>query len=137
MATIQTRTAVQLHNKTLDDYGYPLPPDTKTKLRKFGIRASKGVLGACISAFMTTVGFLLWLGRRGKHLPPLTPQTFHPRRILVIRLDLIGDLVLSLTVVRALKRAYPEAEIDLLALPSSAQVVVADPNLTEIITYDP
>ncbi len=137
MATIQTRTAVQLHNKTLDDYGYPLPPDTKTKLRKFGIRTSKGVLGACISAFMTAVGFLLWLGRRGKHLPPLTPQTFHPRRILVIRLDLIGDLVLSLTVVRALKRAYPEAEIDLLAVPASGAIARPDPDLHEVICYDP
>ena len=38
--------------------------------------------------------------------------------------DRIGDLVLSLTVVRALKRAYPEAEIDLLAVPDYWQDVV-------------
>ncbi len=75
--------------------------------------------------------------QRGQKHPPLTPQTFHPTRILVIRLDLIGDLVLSLTVVRALKRTYPEAEIDLLAIPASAKVATFDPNLTEIITYDP
>ena len=55
----------------------------------------------------------------------------------MIRLDLIGDLVLSLPVMRLLKRAYPEAEIDLLAIPSSAQVVATDPELAEIITYDP
>ena len=45
--------------------------------------------------------------------------------------------MLSLTVVRALKRAYPEAEIDLLALPASAKVATYDPNLSQIITYDP
>lgn len=65
------------------------------------------------------------------------PQTFHPRRILVIRLDLIGDLVLSLTVVRALKRTYPDAEIDLLAVPASSKIAMHDPDLHEIIGYDP
>ncbi len=137
MAITQTQTAVQSHNNTLDDYGYPLPPDRKAKLRKFGIRASKSVLGACIAVLMTIVGFLLWSARRGKRLPPLTPQSFHPRRILVIRLDLIGDLVLSLTVVRALKRAYPEAEIDLLAVPASSAIARHDPDLHEVIGYDP
>src|SRR5205085_758871 len=34
-------------------------------------------------------------------------------------------------------RTYPEAEIDLLALPASAKVAKYDPNLAEIITYDP
>jgi len=55
----------------------------------------------------------------------------------VIRLDLIGDLVLSMTTVRALKHAYPDTAIDLLALPASAKIVTGDPDLNEIITYDP
>ncbi|HEV2583495.1 MAG TPA: lipopolysaccharide heptosyltransferase II, partial [Ktedonobacteraceae bacterium] len=38
---------------------------------------------------------------------------------------------------RALKRTYPQAEIDLLALPSSAKIVEGDPDLASIITYDP
>src|SRR5579883_2212803 len=137
MATTQTQSAVQSHNNTLDDYGYPLPPGRKKQLRTLGIRISKSVLGACISVLMTIAGFLLWPGRRGKHLPPLTPQSFHPRRILVIRLDLIGDLVLSLTVVRALKRTYPDAEIDLLAVPASGAIAWHDPDLHEVIGYDP
>ncbi len=86
---------------------------------------------------MSIIGGLLWLARLGKHHPPLTTQSFHPQRILVIRLDLIGDLVLSLTVVRALKRTYPDAEIDLLATSASAKVALHDPHLSEIITYDP
>ncbi len=121
----------------VDNYGYPLPPGTYKRVRKIGIRASKGVLLKCIYLVMSLLGVLLWLGRLGKKYPPLTPQSFHPRRILVLRLDLIGDLVLSLTVVRALKRTYPQAEIDLLAIPSSARIALNDPNLSEIITYDP
>ena len=137
MATTQTQTPLQSNSSALDDYGYPFPPDKKKRLRTLSIRTSKSALGACTSVLMTIVGFLLWLSRRGKHVPPLTPQTFHPRRILVLRLDLIGDLVLSLTVVRALKRAYPDAEIDLLAVPASGKIALHDPDLHEVIGYDP
>lgn len=121
----------------LDDYGYPPPPDARWKLRKKSIGASKTMLGACLYICMCVVGAMLWLGRMGRRLPPLSPRMVQPRRLLVIRLDLIGDLVLSMTVVRALKRTYPGAEIDLLALPSSAPVVSGDPDLTQIITFDP
>jgi lipopolysaccharide heptosyltransferase II len=86
---------------------------------------------------MSLLVVLIWLGRIGKKYPPLTSHKTHPRRILVIRLDLIGDLVLSMTTVRALKNTYPDTAIDLLALPTSAKVVMGDPDLNEIITYDP
>ncbi len=125
----------QLRN--VDAYGYPMPPSSRRRLRKAVIRTSRGILGRGIYLLLSIIGCLLWLQRRGKRYPALTPATFHPRRILVIRLDLIGDLVLSLTVVRALKRTYPQAEIDLLAIPASARVATFDPNLSEIITYDP
>ena len=125
----------QLRN--VDDYGYPMPPSTRRKVRKSVIRTSRGIIGTVIYLLLSIIGCLFWLGRWGKRYPRLTPATFHPKRILVIRLDLIGDLVLSLTVVRALKRTYPEAEIDLLAIPASAKVASFDPNITEIITYDP
>jgi lipopolysaccharide heptosyltransferase II len=52
-------------------------------------------------------------------------------------MDLIGDLVLSLPVVRLLKQTYPEAEVDLLALPSSAKIIEHDPDIANVITYDP
>lgn len=125
----------QLNNT--DNYGYSLPPTPRAKLRKRIVHTSRSMIGKIIYLLLSIIGLFLWLRRLGKRYPPLTPATFHPRHILVIRLDLIGDLVLSLTVVRALKRTYPEAEIDLLALPASAKVASYDPNLSEIITYDP
>jgi lipopolysaccharide heptosyltransferase II len=130
-----SQTYKQQHN--LDNYGYPLPPDSRRRLRKKIIRTSKSILGNFIFLVMSLIGGLFWLGRKGMKYPPLTAQNVHPLRILVIRLDLIGDLVLSMTAVRTLKRSYPEASIDLLALPASAKVVMHDPDLNEIITYDP
>src|SRR5437660_7245276 len=136
IAKRMTQTAQPLHNHR-DEYGYPTQPDSRRKWRDLIVYSSKRILLTIIYSFVSVIGCFLWLGRLAQKQPPLTPQTFHPRRILVIRLDLIGDLVLSLPVMRLLKRAYPEAEIDLLAIPSSAQVVAHDPDLAEIITYDP
>ncbi len=121
----------------IDDYGYPTRPASQRKLRNISVHTSKRVLLGCIYLLLSIIGAFIQLKSSDKHQPPLTPQSFHPRRILVIRLDLIGDLVLSLTVVRALKRGYPDAEIDLLALPSSSSVVSHDPDIAEVITYDP
>src|SRR6266516_3243100 len=123
--------------KNVDEYGYPMPPSSRQKLRKTVVRTSRGIIGQGIYLAMCIVGAFLWLSHLGKKYAPLKAQSFHPKRMLVIRLDLIGDLVLSLTVVRALKRTYPEAELDLLAIPASAKVAAYDPNLSEIITYDP
>ena len=123
--------------QTVEDDGYPQRPDVRRTLRNAVVHGSKFLLLKLIYLLMSSIGGLLWLGRRNRPLPALTPQTFHPRHILVIRLDLIGDLVMSLTVVRALKHTYPDAEIDVLAVPSSAAVVKADPDLSHIFTYDP
>jgi lipopolysaccharide heptosyltransferase II len=60
-----------------------------------------------------------------------------PRRILVIRIDLLGDVVLSLPAVRALARAYPEADIDLLVLQSTAGILEGQPGIHRILAYDP
>ena len=130
-----SQTYKQQHS--LDSYGYPLPPDSRRRLRKTTLHTSKSILNIFIYLMMSFLGGLFWLGRMGKKYPPLTTQNKHRRHILVIRLDLIGDLVLSMTTVRALKHTYPDATIDLLALPASAKVVIGDPDLNEIITYDP
>src|SRR5260370_30345487 len=60
---------------------------------------------------IAAVGWLTRTSRAaGAELRPGNPAI---RRILVIRVDLIGDAVLSLPAVRALQRTYPDAEIDL------------------------
>ncbi len=56
-------------NNNHDEYGYPLPPSSRMKLRKAGIRTSKGVLRTGIYLVMSLVGFFLWLRRAGNPTP--------------------------------------------------------------------
>lgn len=67
---------------------------------------------------------------------PLEAPDPRVRRILIIRMDLIGDVVLSLAAVRALRGAYPHAVIDFLAQPSSAAILAGQPDITNVLTYD-
>lgn len=120
-----------------EDDGYPTRPTIKQRSRKVLVRASRACLGLGIYALMSIWGGLLILRSIGTKRPPLQPATFQPQRILVIRLDLIGDLVLSMVAVRTLKRTYPQAEIDLVSVPASAQVIEGDPDLARVIGYDP
>ena len=132
-----TEIHVATHTTEIEDDGYPTRPTPKQRARKTAVRASRGLLGRAIYVAVSLWGALLWLGRLSKRYPPLRPETFHPRRILVIRLDLIGDLVLSMVAVRALKRTYPGAEIDLISVPASARVIEGDPDLARVLGYDP
>lgn len=59
------------------------------------------------------------------------------RRILVVRVDLLGDVVLSLPAVRALKRAYGDAQIDMLVLHSTAPILQGEPEISRVLTFDP
>lgn len=130
-------TSAQTNKTNSEDDGYPTRPTFKKKARKVIVRACRSILSGSILAGLTLWGGILQLGRLGKYYAPLEPGKFQPRRILVIRLDLIGDLVLSTVVVRALKRTYPEAEIDLMATPASAKVLSDDPDIAHIFGYDP
>ncbi|HEY0755281.1 MAG TPA: lipopolysaccharide heptosyltransferase II [Ktedonobacteraceae bacterium] len=132
-----TEINAQIHTEYGDDDGYPQRPGAKQRLRKSLVRASRGLLGKAIYAFVSLWGGWLALSRRGKSRPALRPETFQPRRILIVRLDLIGDLVLSMVLVRVLKRSYPAAEIDLISVPASARVLEGDPDLALLLGYDP
>ena len=133
MTQVNTQASIE---DSRDD-GYPTRPTAKQRLRKTVVRASRGLLGKAIYGAVSIWGAGRMLSRAGKRYPPLRPPTFHPRRILVIRLDLIGDLVLSMVIVRVLKRSYPDAEIDLISVPASAKVIEGDPDVAHLLGYDP
>ena len=59
-----------------------------------------------------------------------------PKRILVIRLDRIGDVVLSTPVLQALRGAYPQAFIAMMVRPVCRELVEGHPHLNEAILYD-
>jgi len=58
------------------------------------------------------------------------------RKMLFIRIDRIGDLVLSTPALKAIKEAYPHTELTVLASPSNAPVVVSNPFVDHILTFD-
>lgn len=84
------------------------------------------------------VGALGFLTRTSRTDDP-TLEAGNPdiARILVVRVDLLGDVVLTLPVVRAMRRAYPNATIDMLVLRSTAPVLVAEPEIAHVLTFDP
>lgn len=77
------------------------------------------------------------LGAVGDLTATHSPARLKIRRILVVRVDLLGDVVLSLPAVRALRRAYPDARIDFLALRSTAPILRDEPEVNSVIEFDP
>lgn len=65
------------------------------------------------------------------------PSVRAPGRILVTRLRQIGDVILSLPVVEALRAAFPSARIDYLAEETPAQAALGHPALSDVIALRP
>lgn len=59
-----------------------------------------------------------------------------PRRILVIRRDNIGDLVLTTPLIRALRRRYPSAWLGVLGTGYNIPVLAGHPDLDAVYAYD-
>src|SRR5262249_25855159 len=56
-----------------------------------------------------------------------------PSRILVISLRRIGDLLLTTPLIRSLRRAWPNAEIDVLVFANTAGIVEGNPDINRVI----
>lgn len=59
-----------------------------------------------------------------------------PKRILVIRLDRIGDVVLSTPVLQALRQAYPGAFIAMMVRPECRELIDGNPHVNQVLVYD-
>ena len=58
------------------------------------------------------------------------------KRILMIRTDRIGDVVLSTPAIKALRDAYPQSHIAFMVRPYARDIVEGNPYLDEVIIYD-
>lgn len=65
-----------------------------------------------------------------------TSKTGGRKRILIVRTDKIGDLVLSTPVIKAVRDAYPGSYIAALVRPYAHEVIKNNPYLDEVITYE-
>jgi lipopolysaccharide heptosyltransferase II len=106
----------------------------RIRIRRFGKMALRSALLALLFVTFTLLGFLSAIARLFRRPGPLEPEQV--RRILVIRLDLLGDLVMSLPAVDVLKQTYPNAEVTFLALPYAASLLELAPEVDSIETYD-
>ncbi len=76
---------------------------------------------------------LFWLmGRRRAAQPALTDT----RRILVVRLDQIGDFILTTPFLRELKKSAPLARITLVVKPELAEMAASCPYADDVLTFD-
>lgn len=57
-------------------------------------------------------------------------------RILIIRTDRIGDVLLSTPVIKAVRGNYPYAYVAMMVAPSARDIVDGNPYLDEVIIYD-
>ena len=69
-----------------------------------------------------------------KPVLPTSPHGF--KRILIVRTDRIGDLLLSAPVIKALRRKYPNSYIAMMVSPDTKDIVEENPYLDEVIIYD-
>jgi ADP-heptose:LPS heptosyltransferase len=58
-----------------------------------------------------------------------------PRRVLVVRHDWIGDMVLSTGVLRRIKETHPQADVDVVASPSNAVVLEGLPFVHRVFVH--
>ncbi len=63
-------------------------------------------------------------------------ETDQVRKILVLRLDLLGDVLLSMPAVEALHERYPDAEIWMMTLPYTADIPARYPFVARVVTLD-
>jgi len=59
-----------------------------------------------------------------------------PKRILIVRTDRLGDLILSTPVIKNLRLAYPKAYIAFVCRPYTKALLINNPDLNEVIVYD-
>lgn len=58
------------------------------------------------------------------------------KRILVTRTDRIGDVILSLPAIKAIRKAFPDAYIAVMVQPRIDDILKGNPHIDEVIVYD-
>lgn len=79
---------------------------------------------------LSLFSFLLFWQKRIVFLPA------DVKKILVIRIDRIGDVVLSTPTLRALREHFPQAHIALMLRPETEALLLENPSINEIIIYE-
>jgi len=77
---------------------------------------------------------LFFILRRLKLLPPVLPlEKDKVNKILIVRPDMIGDVVLATPFIRAVRENFPRAHLAMLVSESTKDIVLKNPYLDEVI----
>jgi ADP-heptose:LPS heptosyltransferase len=68
--------------------------------------------------------------------PPAAPPGA-PRSVLVVRGDEIGDLILGLPLLQAIRKGWPDARVTLAAKPPASRLLAGNPLIDEIVEWHP
>ncbi len=58
------------------------------------------------------------------------------KHALIIQTAFLGDVILTLPLVQALKRSFPDCEVDFVAIPDTALILKSHPDIARVIVYD-
>lgn len=100
-------------------------------LTRFVPRALRSLEAAVHSIWLR--GMVRALSRHGGPLPDWDAQ---PRRLLFIRYDRVGDMVLCTGILRAIAAAHPRLAIDVLTTPANADVLAHLPFVNRLILHE-
>lgn len=90
---------------------------------------------ACLSKVRTEDVFKAAVSLlKGEKQPAAGKYSF--KRILIVRTDRIGDVIISTPVIKALREAYPNAYLAMLVSPYTRELLESNPYLDETIVYD-
>src|ERR1700738_2143137 len=81
---------------------------------------------------MRLLGWML-PGARETALPPATNAEY---RVLVIRYERIGDMIMATSLIRNIARTLPGGKVDVLATPTTAAVLEGNPYVDKVLTLD-
>lgn len=100
----------------------------------YKLRSNNKIIPSIIVFLNGVIGYPFSLFRS---LTKSTIKTSEPERILVVRADRIGDMILTTPIFKPLKERYPLAHITCLASTLSSQLIERNPYIDSIIKYDP
>lgn len=88
-----------------------------------------------LATFIDLFGyFILWLSRLPKPARPFADRRF--MNILIVRIDHLGDVLLSAGVPKMIKEHYPEARLTFLTSSWAAPLLEGNPFIDQVLTYD-
>lgn len=81
--------------------------------------------------------FIRMLGRLMPAAPAEKPDwAAKPHRVLYLRYDKIGDMILSTSLINAIAASHPTITLDVLASPANAPVLLGNPSVSSVLIWD-